>query len=69
MRVRLCAVGRLRGGPEAALIDVLARAGTEPEVAHLLLADLLGTRRADGVLASAAALAAAFADAGRPIGG
>lgn len=53
---------------EGALLDVLARAETEPEAAHLLLADLLGTRRADGVLASATALAAAFADAGRPIG-
>ena len=53
---------------EGALIGVLSRAETEPEAAHLLLADLLGTRRADGALASATALATAFADAGRPIG-
>ncbi len=52
---------------EAALLDVLARAGTNPEKARLLLADQLGTRAVDGVLASAAAVAAAFADAGRPI--
>ena len=52
---------------EAALLDVIARAETQPAAAHLLLADLLGRQRADGVLASAAAVAAAFADAGRPI--
>ncbi|HVJ00092.1 MAG TPA: DUF6628 family protein [Sphingomonas sp.] len=52
---------------EAALLDVLARAETNPEKARLLLADQLGTRAVDGVLASAAAVAAAFADAGRPI--
>ena len=52
---------------EGALLTVLARAGTAPEIARLLLADLLGIRRIDGVLTSAMAVAQAFADAGRPI--
>lgn len=52
---------------EEAMVTVLARAETAPESARLLLADLLGLRRIDGVLASAAAVAMAFADAGRPI--
>ena len=54
---------------EGALIGVLSRAEADPARAHLLLADLLGRRRADGVLASATAMALAFADEGRPIGG
>ena len=52
---------------ERALLTVLARAETRPDTAHLLLADLIAVRRPDGVLASATAVAAAFADAGRPI--
>lgn len=52
---------------EAMLLAVLARAGASPDTAGLLLADLIGVRRADGVLATATALAAAFADAGLPI--
>jgi len=52
---------------EGALLAVLARVETEPDSARLLMADLLGARRVDGVLASAAAVAAAFADGGRPI--
>jgi hypothetical protein len=52
---------------ESAVLTALARAETAPDTAHLLLADLLGIRRADGVLASTTALAMAFADAGRPI--
>ena len=54
---------------EAALLTTLARAETAPETARLLLADLLGRRRVDGVLATTTLLAAAFADAGRPISG
>lgn len=54
---------------EAALIGVLSRAEADPACAHLLLADLMGRRRADGALASATAMAVAFADEGRPIGG
>lgn len=61
-----CCCPRMTGA-EAALVAVLARVEGQPEAAHLLLADLLGTRRVDGVLAGAAAVAAAFADAGRPI--
>lgn len=52
---------------ELAMIDALARVETRRESARLLLGDLLGVPRADGVVASAAALAAAFADAGMPI--
>jgi len=52
---------------EQTLLTILARVEQAPVTASLLLADLLGHRRVDGVLASAAALAAAFADEGRPI--
>ncbi len=52
---------------EAAMLTILARVETAPDVARLLLSDLLGVRRADGVLASAAAVAMAFADEGRPV--
>lgn len=52
---------------EQALLAVIARVETTPATAHLLLADLLGLRRVDGVLASAAAVAACFADEGRPL--
>jgi hypothetical protein len=54
---------------ERALLTVLARAETAPETARLLLSDLLGNRRIEGVLASACAVSQAFADAGRPISG
>jgi hypothetical protein len=53
---------------EAAMLTVVARAEREPAVAALLLADLLATRQVNGVLASATAVAVAFADAGLPIG-
>jgi len=52
---------------EQALVAIIARVEIEPETARLLLVDLLGIRRVDGVLMSAAAVAAAFADAGRPV--
>ena len=52
---------------ESALIAILTRVEREPEAARLLMVDLLGTRAVDGPLAVAAAVAAAFADAGRPI--
>lgn len=54
---------------EAALLTILARVETRSDLALLLMADLLGTRHVDGVLASGAAVAAAFADEGRPITG
>lgn len=63
-----CCCGRMTAAEEA-LLAVLARAETEPEAARLLLADLLGIRRVDSVLATATLLAAAFADAGLPISG
>jgi len=52
---------------EAALLSILARVETAPDTARLLMTDLLGVRRVDGVLTSAAAVAAAFADEGRPV--
>lgn len=61
-----CCCARMTAA-EGALLAILGRAETRPDTVLLLLADLLGVRRADGVLASAAALAAAFADEGRPI--
>jgi hypothetical protein len=61
-----CCCARMTAA-EDALLTALARAETGPDSAALLLADLLGVRRADGVLASATAVAAAFADEGRPI--
>ncbi len=61
-----CCCPRMTGA-EAALIAVLARVEAQPRSAMHLLADLLGIRAVDGVLASAAAVAAAFADLGLPI--
>nr|WP_093665989.1 DUF6628 family protein [Sphingomonas gellani] len=52
---------------ESTLLDVLAAAETRPDQARLLLEDLLAVRQADGLLATAAAVAASFADGGRPI--
>lgn len=52
---------------EAALISILSRVEVQTQAAHLLMSDLLGIRAVDGVLASAAAVAMAFADNGRPI--
>jgi hypothetical protein len=52
---------------EAALLTVLARASSAPCSAWVLLADQLGARDVGAVLACAEAVAAAFADAGRPI--
>jgi hypothetical protein len=61
-----CCCGRMTHA-EAALTTILSRVEVAPESGRLLLADLLGVRRVDGVLASAAAVAIAFADEGRPI--
>lgn len=52
---------------EGALIDLIGCAGKEPERARLLLADLLGVRNVDGILATAHALSNAFADSGLPV--
>lgn len=52
---------------EAAILTIVDRAETAPESARLLLGDLIGLRRPDGVLASITAVAQAFADAGRPL--
>lgn len=52
---------------EVAMLTVIARAERQPAVAALLLSDLLGVRHIDGLLASATAVAGAFADAGHPV--
>ncbi|MEG3122744.1 DUF6628 family protein [Sphingomonas sp. GB1N7] len=61
-----CCCARITSA-EHAMLTILSRAETAPESARLLLADLLGIRRIDGVLASATAASLAFTDAGRPI--
>ena len=62
-----CCCARMTGA-EAAILAALARAADRPHAARLLLGDLIGVRHPDGVLASAEAVAAAFADAGLPLG-
>lgn len=52
---------------ESATIEIIARAPYDPARAQLLLADLLGVRQVDSVLATAHALANAFADLGLPL--
>ncbi|MEZ0244404.1 MAG: DUF6628 family protein [Sphingomonas sp.] len=54
-------------GSEAALLAVLGRVRDQPEVAGLLLQDLLGVRDVGGTLATAHALSNAFADMGLPL--
>ncbi|TXC71013.1 hypothetical protein FSB78_08660 [Sphingomonas ginsenosidivorax] len=61
-----CCCARMTSA-ESAMLTILARVETAPEVARYLMADLLGIRRIDGVLTSAAAVAMAFADEGRPV--
>lgn len=52
---------------EAAVLTILSRVEVHTDTAQLLMTDLLGIRAVDGVLASAAAVAMAFADEGRPL--
>jgi hypothetical protein len=52
---------------ESTLITAIGNAERRPEMARLLLADLMAQRRADAIVASAAALSGAFADAGMPL--
>ena len=54
-------------GAEAMLLDILGRVRHNPHGAHTLLADLLGTRDAYGVLSTAHALSEAFADMALPL--
>ncbi len=61
-----CCCARMTSA-ESAMLTILARIETAPEVARYLMSDLLGIRRIDGVLTSAAAVAMAFADEGRPV--
>lgn len=51
-------------GAESALLQVLGRVRTQPQVSAVLLADMLGVRDATGVLITAHALANSFADMG-----
>jgi hypothetical protein len=52
---------------ENTLLAILGRVRGSPEVARLLLDDLLGVRESAGVLATAHALSNAFADLGLPL--
>lgn len=61
-----CCCARMTAA-ESALLTVMARIETQPEAARYLMSDLLGIRRVESSLMAAAALAAAFADEGRPI--
>ncbi|MFK3890243.1 DUF6628 family protein [Sphingomonas sp. NPDC079357] len=61
-----CCCARMTAS-EQVLLAILARVETRTDSAHVLMQDLLGQRHVDGALASAAALAAAFADEGRPV--
>lgn len=54
---------------EATLIAIAARLPNNVPAAKYLLADLLGTRRTDGLMAALYAVSEAFAAAGKPIGG
>lgn len=60
-----CCCARMTGA-EAAVVDALAVVQERPQAARLLIGDLIGVRHPDQVVASAAALADAFADAGLP---
>ena len=61
-----CCCARMTAS-EQALVTILSRVETATDAARLLMQDLLGQRQVDGVLASAAAVAMAFADEGRPV--
>ncbi|HSX55905.1 MAG TPA: DUF6628 family protein [Sphingomonas sp.] len=52
---------------ESATIEIVARVTHDIPRARVLLADLLGVRQVDGVLATAHALANAFGDLGLPL--
>lgn len=54
---------------EATLIAIATRLPNNVPAARLLLADLLGTRQIDGMLASLYAVSEAFAALDKPIGG
>lgn len=54
---------------EASIVTAISEAERRPELSRVLLADLMAQRRADAIAASAAAVAAAFADAGMPLAG
>lgn len=62
-----CCCGRMTWA-EQALLTAVGHAERRPEAARLLLADVLAERRADAIVTTAAALSAAFADAGMPVG-
>ncbi len=61
-----CCCARMTGA-EAALIDITSRIRDQPHTAHILMADLIGNKQVDGVLATMALVASAFADLGKPI--
>jgi len=61
-----CCCGRMTDD-EARLIAIVAGANRTPTGAALMLGDLLGVRTGLGVLTSAQAVSAAFADLGMPL--
>jgi len=61
-----CCCARMTWAEET-MITAIGHAERRPETARLLLADLMAQRRADAIVATAAALAGAFADAGLPL--
>ena len=66
MTIAPCCCMRMTAS-EATLVDIMRRIDHQPMTAHALLADLLGNRRVDGVLATMATVASAFADLGHPV--
>jgi hypothetical protein len=64
--IAACCCGRMTRG-EIMLIDTLILAVSDPNAAHQLLANCLGTLDCLGALTSAQALNQAFADLGRPL--
>lgn len=61
-----CCCGRMTGD-ERALLSAVALAGEHPELAHDALAETLGVKSCLGLLTSAQAVAASFADLGMPL--
>ncbi|MDO6415882.1 hypothetical protein Q4F19_15940 [Sphingomonas sp. BIUV-7] len=66
LMVAPCCCGRMTGD-ERALLSAVALAQEQPEMAHDRLAETLGVKCCVGLLTSAQAVAASFADLGMPL--
>ena len=66
LMVAPCCCGRMTGD-ERALISSVALAQEHPEIAHDALSETLGVKSCLGLLTSAQAVAASFADLGMPL--